>query len=95
MRWAPVVILLAAIAVGLVHLRREQTRERYQIRRCQLQQVTIQRELGNQQIRLSQATSPQRVREFVQANGLNLADRTTSPTVHLSDSSRSRRLSGR
>jgi hypothetical protein len=95
MRWAPVVILLAAIAAGLVHLRREQTHERYRIRRLQLQQVAIRRELWDQQGRLSEATTPQRVRQFVQAHGLDLADRTTSSTVHLSDSSRSRRLSGR
>ena len=85
MRWVPVVILLAAIAAGLVHLRRLEAQERYQSNRLDLQQVQLRRQLCDQQLRLSEATSPQRVRQVVQANGLNLADRTTGLAIQLTD----------
>jgi len=88
MRWIPVVILLAAIAAGLVHLRRQEAQERYQANRLDLQQVQLRRQLDDQQMRLSSATSPLRVRQLVRASGLDLADRATGTAVQLTDVTR-------
>ncbi|MHC4985281.1 MAG: hypothetical protein ACYTFO_03905 [Planctomycetota bacterium] len=88
MRWVPVVILLAAIAAGLVQLRRQEAQEQYQANRLDLQQVQLRRQLDDQQMRLSGVTSPLRIRQLVRANGLDLADRTTGMAVQLTDVTR-------
>ena len=92
MRWVPVVILLAAIAAGLVQFRRQEAQERYRAKRLDLQRVHLRRQLDDQQMRLSEATSPLRVRQLVRANGLDLADRTTGMAVQLTDVTRRREL---
>ena len=76
MRWAVVVIALAAVGAALVHFRRDEVRYRHEIRRLTRQQVTLRRSLWDQQVQLSELTSPQRVRGFVASGSLDLVDRT-------------------
>ncbi len=76
MRWAVVVIALAAVGAALVHFRRDEVRHRHEIRRLTRQRVTLRRSLWDQQVQLSELTSPQRVRGFVASGSLDLVDRT-------------------
>ncbi len=76
MRCILLIVALTAIASVLVHFRRGEVRVRHETRRLQFQQVTLQRELRNQQIQLSHLTSPGRVRRRAQAMALGLTERT-------------------
>lgn len=63
MRFSLVVVTLAAVAVGMVHLRRATTRAHYQVQRLQVRQVGLRRRLYDQQAILGQLTAPSRVRK--------------------------------
>ena len=62
MRVALVILTLAAVAVGIVHLRRAQTRANHQVHRLQLEQIQLRRRLYDQQAELGRLTTPQAVR---------------------------------
>ena len=76
MRWAIILIALTAVGAALVHFRRDEVRHRHEIRRLTRQQVRLRRSLWDQQVQLSELTSPQRVRGFVTTGSLDLVDRT-------------------
>lgn len=86
MRWAMVVIALAAVGAALVHFRRDEVRHRHEIRRLARQQVRLRRSLWDQQVQLSELTSPKRVRGFVTTGSLDLVDRT-DPDAPLGEAS--------
>jgi len=76
MRHALLIVLLAAIAATLVHLRRGEIRARYEANRYRARQVVLQRDLLDQQVRLSELTSPGRIRRTAATMALGLAERT-------------------
>ncbi len=76
MRCALLLVALTVIAAALVHLRRGEVRARYETHRCQARQVTLQRRLWNQQVQLSELTSPRQIRERAEAMALRLTERT-------------------
>ena len=91
MRWAVVIIGLAAVAAGLVQIRRSEIRQRYEMRQLALDQIQLRRDLYDQQMQLSEMTSPQTVRAAVEVKALDLADRTSKSwreSVSLARSSR-------
>lgn len=63
MRLALVIILLTAIAVGLVHIRRAQITVCHEARRVQLRRVKLRRRLQDQQVELGRLTAPHRVND--------------------------------
>jgi len=71
-RMGLVIVLLAGIAVGLVHLRRGEIITRHEIQRLQMRQVKLRRQLWNQQIRLGLLTAPDKVRQRVEQMKLDL-----------------------
>jgi len=77
MRWAMVIIAMAAVAMGVVHVERELVRHRYEMRQSDREYVRLRRALWDQQVQLGQVTSPTRIRQLVEAHSLNLADRAT------------------
>jgi hypothetical protein len=83
MRWALVVVALAAVGISLVHIRRDVVRLSHE--RCQLarEQEELALSLEAQQIRLSQQTTPQQIRLAVMEQSLDLADRTGANPVAL------------
>ena len=76
MRHGLLVVALAAIAVTLVHLRRGELRARYEMHRHTARQATLQRDLLDQQIRLSELTSPVRIRQTAEVMALGLTERS-------------------
>ena len=67
MRTAAVILVLAAIAVTLVHIRRRQMTFAHQIQRLGARQVDLRRRLWDQQVRLGQLTSVERINTRVEA----------------------------
>ena len=61
MRLVPVIIVLAAIAVGMVHIRRQQVACAHEIQSLRSREVQLRRQLWDQHARLGYLTSPQRV----------------------------------
>jgi len=76
-----IIVALAAIAVGLVHLRREQTRVAYQTQRAQIRQVELRRRLCDQQVELGRLTNPQCVRRRASQLDIALTDQGTVRTA--------------
>jgi len=67
MRMVPVIVVLAAIAVSLVHIRRQQVSYAHEIQRLRNEQVALRRDLWDQQSRLGYLTSPKRIAGDVEA----------------------------
>ncbi len=76
MRFAMLIVALTAIAVAFVQVERAEVRANHEIRQYQAQQISLHRELGNQQLNLSELTSPSRVRQAASALALGLSERT-------------------
>jgi hypothetical protein len=72
MKLFPVVILLAAIAVGMVHVRRRQVACANETQRFHSREVDLRRKLWDQHVRLGYLTSPRRVAGG--ADGVGLTD---------------------
>ena len=66
LRLIPIAVCLAAIACGLVQLRRQESVVRCEIQRLSIRQTQWRRELWDQQVRSAQATAPEQVRRHVQ-----------------------------
>ena len=82
MRWALVLVALAAVGIGLVHLRRDVVRLNHE--KCELgrERDELSLALKAQQLRLSELTSREQIRLAVVERSLDLADRTgPSPTT--------------
>jgi hypothetical protein len=62
MRLATVILVLAGIAVALVHVRREEIAVRHEIQRLQIRRVALRRTLWEQQVRLGYLAAPEEVR---------------------------------
>ena len=71
MRLATVILVLAAIAVTLVNLRRRELAVRHETQQLQTQQVNLRRELWDQQARMGYLTAPSEVRRRVEEVVLN------------------------
>lgn len=78
MRIAIVILSLAVMAVGLVHLRRAELIARHESQQLQLQQVKLRRQLWDQQINLSYLAAPAEVRRRSEEMCLDLVDRNGS-----------------
>ena len=79
MRISLVIAALAAIAVGMVHIRRSETRANYQIQQLQVDQVYLRRKLYDQQADLGRLISPQQVRERMGKLDVRLTNRVIAP----------------
>ena len=75
MRLGIVIIVLAAIAVGLVQIRRAEMTTRHQIQSLRSAQVKIRRTLWGQQVRMGELTAPQQVRRRAAEMALGLIDK--------------------
>ncbi len=82
MRISLIIVALASIAVGMVHIRRSETRANYQIQQLQLEQIYLRRKLYDQQADIGRLIAPRRVRQRMEQMGVRLTNRViTPPTV--------------
>ena len=81
MRMAPIIIALAAIAVSLVHIRRQQTSFAHEIQRLHNRHVSLRRTLWDQQAELGYLASPGRIQHRVDllAGPLTISDESDGP----------------
>jgi len=79
MRISLVIAALAAIAVGMVHIRRDETRTNYQIQQLQLDQTHLRRKLYDQQADLGRLIAPRQVRERMGKLDVRLTSRVIAP----------------
>jgi len=77
----PIIIVLAAIAVSLVHIRRQQTSFAHEIQRLRNQHVSLRRTLWDQQAKLGYLASPDRIQHEVDsfAGPLTISDESDWP----------------
>jgi hypothetical protein len=73
MRFAWVILLMAAVGVGVVHLRLAQNRARTDIQRLEADRLKLRRTLWEQQQRLAALTGPQQVRQRMREMALELS----------------------
>jgi len=69
---ALVIALLAAVAVGLVQIRRAEIAARHEIEKLQRQQVALRRKMWDQQIQMGILTTPEEIRRRAIELGLQL-----------------------
>ena len=74
MRLALIIILLAVIALGLVHIRRMESTARCEIHRLRLQQTMLRRRVWDQQVRLGYLTAPTEIRRRADVMALGLIE---------------------
>lgn len=65
-------LALGAVAVALVHIRREETMAAHEIQRLQRQRVVIRRELADRMVRVGELTTPESVIERAHTLALDL-----------------------
>jgi hypothetical protein len=70
-----VIVLLAAITAGMVHLRRAETRAHHRVHRLQVEQIHLRRKLYDQQSDLGRLTAPKRVRQRAKRLNVRLINR--------------------
>ncbi|HOD81647.1 MAG: hypothetical protein BWX88_01871 [Planctomycetes bacterium ADurb.Bin126] len=75
MRLGIIIIALAAIAVALVQVRREEMVARHRLQTLRAAQVKIRRALWEQQVRLGELTAPRAVRHRAAEMALGLVDK--------------------
>ncbi|MFP4053998.1 MAG: hypothetical protein ACLFV7_09060 [Phycisphaerae bacterium] len=81
-RIAAVMLILASVAVGLVHIRREQTVAAHEIQRLQRRRVILRRELSDRMVRVGGLTSPDQVIRRTRNLALDLpVEGAEEPTV--------------
>ena len=74
LRFAWVIVLMAAIAAGVVWLRLEQNRVQAEMCRMEAQRMRVRRTLWEQQVRISQLSAPDELRRRGQAWALGLVE---------------------
>lgn len=79
MRISLVIATLAAIAVGMVHLRRAQTRVHHRVHRLQMEQIALRTKLYDQQKALGFLTAPRQVRQRARRMDAGLTHRFSAP----------------
>ena len=67
-------VSLAAIAVGLVHLRRREVTVQHRIQRMRLEHVAMRRKLWDQQVELGFLTGPQEIQRRMEGTSLTRLD---------------------
>ena len=82
MRIVVVIISLAAIALGLVHIRRAEMSVQYELQRVRTEQVELRRRLWDQQVRMGLLTAPDEVRRRAEDMSLGLTHRTGAQRQH-------------
>ncbi len=82
MRISFLIILLAAITVSLVRIHHREVNARYRTHQLDLEAVALRRQLGNQQIRLGELTTPRVVWRRAETMALGLID-ADRPDRHL------------
>lgn len=61
-RLCVIIVALWAIGLGLVHIRRAQIRARRDVQRYLMKQISLRRRLWDQEVRIGQLTTPDRIR---------------------------------
>ena len=81
-----VTIALAAIAMALVSIRRQEAWVRHDIQRRQQRQMALRRRLWDQRVRIGQLVAPAEVRRRAQEMALDLMDEDET-RIHLAERS--------
>lgn len=79
MRICLIIVALAAIAVGLVHIRRAETSANHRIQQLQSEQDNLRRTLHTQQVILSRLITPKEVRRRMEDMDIRLTSRVVAP----------------
>ena len=81
MRIAFVIVSLTAIALALVHLRREEVTVRYEMQRTQSRHAKVRREMWDRQMLISGLMTPRAVRFRAEVMALEMTNEMASRVV--------------
>ena len=79
MRLHLVIVALAAIAVGLVHIRRNEISANHRIQQLQVKQIYQRRKLYDEQVKLGKRIAPKKVRGQMEDLDIGLTGRVVAP----------------
>ena len=75
MRLAWVVLFLAVLAIGLIHIRRSEVAAQHEFQLLKAQQVKIRREIWAEQVEFSRLTTPAETHRRASGMALRLVDK--------------------
>jgi len=78
-RLCVIIVALWAMGLGLVHIRRAQVRARRDVQRYRMRQISLRRRLWDQEVRIGQLTTPDRIRFRVAQMPLQLVEKYNAP----------------
>ncbi len=81
MRISLIIVALAAIAVGKLHIRRCELQANCRIQQLQWERIHLRRELYDQQADLGRLISPGQVRQRMRRMNMRLTNRVITPPV--------------
>ncbi len=83
MRLGLIIVLLAGIAVAVVHIRRAEDASRHEIQRLRIRQVSLRRKLWDQQARMGRLAAPAELRRRADRMALHLDEPGAERVIHL------------
>ena len=72
MRIAMIIALMAGLALGLIHIRRQEIAIRHEIQRLQTQQIKLRRKLWDQQVRYGKLLAPAELHRHADQHEMSL-----------------------
>ena len=79
-----IIVAVAAIAVGLVYLRREEAQVSYETHRCLSRQTALRRKLWDQRLEIGHLVAPAQVRNRMRRMALDMSNEN-EPRIRLAD----------
>ena len=78
-RLCVIIVALWAMGLGLVHIRRAQVRARREVQQYRMKQISLRRRLWDQEVRIGQLTTPDRIRFRAAQMPLQLVEKHNAP----------------
>ena len=75
MRLAWMVLFLAVLAIGLIHIRRAEVSAQHEFQRLKAQEISLRREIWIEQVEFSRLTTPAETRRRASEMALRLVDK--------------------
>ena len=75
MRLVWIIIFLAVLAIGLIHIRRAEVTAQHDIQRLKAQEVSLNRQIWIKQVEFARLTTPQQTQQRARDMAMNLVNK--------------------
>ena len=75
MRLVWLILFLAVLAIGLIHIRRAEVTAQHEIQRLKAQEVSLNRQIWIKQVEFARLTTPEQTQRRASGMAMNLVDK--------------------